>query len=185
MFLSRLGEKSGLFGILAPRRRKHGHAAQEASIDENEQRQASNNQDNGDHLPINNTNEPKRAKKVSDARERQQTTSQEHIIRKRRLDAQQKAETEAESRGAFCKKQRVKYHNKLLGKWDDAVIVGVHYDDGPDKPYYVRATRETSVTLPRRCITHFSISSIHSYRLYDIKKKKQIQMRMGMPRRNG
>lgn len=184
MFLSRLGEKSGLFGILAPRRRKHGHAAQEASIDENEQRQASNNQDNGDHLPINNTNEPKRAKKVSDARERQQT-SQDYIIRKRRLDAQQKAETEAESRGAFCKKQRVKYHNKLLGKWDDAVIVGVHYDDGPDKPYYVRATRETSVTLPRRCITHFSISSIHSYRLYGIKKKKQIQMRMGMPRRNG
>lgn len=146
MFLSRLGEKSGLFGILAPRRRKHGHAAQEASIDENEQRQASNNQDNGDHLPINNTNESKRAKKVSDARERQQT-SQDYIIRKRRLDAQQKAETEAESRGAFCKKQRVKYHNKLLGKWDDAVIVGVHYDDGPDKPYYtIRYQKEEADT---------------------------------------
>ena len=61
----------------------------------------------------------------------------EKNLRKRRLDYQRKMEALAETRGAFAKKQRVKYHNKLQGRWDDAVVIGVHHDDGPDKPYYV------------------------------------------------
>ena len=140
MFLSRIGEKSGLFGILAPRRRKQSRA-QETNNSE-QAGQASNDQDGDDQqLATNNTNESNQETKPLDTRETQQDspTFQECTIKKRRLDAQLKAETEAESRGAFCKKQRVKYHNKLLGKWNDAVIVGVHHDDGPDKPYYVCA----------------------------------------------
>lgn len=62
----------------------------------------------------------------------------EYRQRKRQLDAQWKLEEEAKSRGAFAKKQRVKYYHKPTGKWyEDAYIVGVHFDDGPDKPYYV------------------------------------------------
>ena len=58
-------------------------------------------------------------------------------IKRRRLDAQKKAEELAESNGVFAKKQRVFYHNKSTDTMHDAYIVGVHFDDGPDKPYYV------------------------------------------------
>jgi hypothetical protein len=58
-------------------------------------------------------------------------------IKRRRLDAQKKAEELAESNGVFAKKQRVFYHNKSTDTMHDAFIVEVHFDDGPDKPYYV------------------------------------------------
>mmetsp|Transcript_1144 Transcript_1144/g.2652 ORF Transcript_1144/g.2652 Transcript_1144/m.2652 type:complete len:149 (-) Transcript_1144:94-540(-) len=57
-------------------------------------------------------------------------------IRKRRLDAQRKAEQDAEANGVFAKKQRVQYRNKANNTICDAVVVGVHFDDGLDKPYY-------------------------------------------------
>lgn len=67
--------------------------------------------------------------------------------RKRKLDAQWKLEEEAKSRGAFAKKQRVKYYHKTTGKWyDDAHVVGVHFDDGPDKPYYVSLSSNVSLS---------------------------------------
>ena len=56
-------------------------------------------------------------------------------VKRRRLDAQKKAEELAESNGVFAKKQRVFYHNKSTNTMHDAHIVGVHFDDGPDKPY--------------------------------------------------
>lgn len=62
------------------------------------------------------------------------------IIKRTRLEAQKKAEELAESKGVFAKKQRVRYHNKSNNTISDAVVVGVHYDDGPDKPYYVSST---------------------------------------------
>ncbi|KAL3793668.1 hypothetical protein HJC23_010240 [Cyclotella cryptica] len=55
-----------------------------------------------------------------------------------RLDAQKKAEEVAASRGVFAKNQRVQYHNKLTNAVSDAVIIGVHLDDGPDDPYYTK-----------------------------------------------
>ena len=58
-------------------------------------------------------------------------------IKRRRLNAQKRAEESAESQGVFAKKQRVFYHNKSTDTMHDAYIVGVHFDDGPDKPYYV------------------------------------------------
>ena len=53
------------------------------------------------------------------------------------LDAQKKAEEAAASQGVFVKNQRVQYLNKLTNSVSDAVIIGVHFDDGPDDPYYV------------------------------------------------
>lgn len=64
--------------------------------------------------------------------------SDEELMKRRRLDAQLKAEREAAARGPkfFAKKQRVRYLNKLTNSVCDAVVVGVHFDDGPENPYY-------------------------------------------------
>lgn len=156
MFLSRFAEKSGLFGILAPRRRGEKRDAHE--------QESNNNDDDG-----NGADAEEDVKPTADDDVQEETSkpaaregfpsdgkdSQENILRKRRLDAQQKAEAEAESRGAFAKKQRVKYHNKHQGRWDDAVIIGVHHDDGPDKPYYVRLYRPILLSIaPTRIESH-------------------------------
>jgi len=53
------------------------------------------------------------------------------------LKAQLEAEELAEKNGKYAKRQRVSYHHKMTGTHYDAIIVGVHLDDGPDKPYYV------------------------------------------------
>lgn len=124
MFLSRLAERSGLFGILAPRRSKDTNK-KDKNGDADEGKSNDNSQDEAVPVDTSGDDEP------------QEQESQEAILRKRRLDYQQKMENEAESRGAFCKKQRVKYHNRIQDTWYDAVIVGVHFDDGPDNPYYV------------------------------------------------
>lgn len=57
-------------------------------------------------------------------------------IKRSRLDAQKIAEEDAESKGLFAKKQRVRYTNKSDSSVCDAIICGVHFDDGPDRPYY-------------------------------------------------
>lgn len=47
-------------------------------------------------------------------------------------------------KGFFVEKQRVRYFHKGTETWhNNAVIVGVHFDDGPDKPYYVRELCES------------------------------------------
>ena len=58
-------------------------------------------------------------------------------IKRRRLDAQRRMEEDAESRGCFAKKQRVRYHYRTMDTVCDAVVVDVHFDDGPEHPYYV------------------------------------------------
>jgi uncharacterized protein with LGFP repeats len=52
------------------------------------------------------------------------------------IDNQQQREEVASARGAFVENQRVRYFFKANDTWYDATIVGVHYDDGPDRPYY-------------------------------------------------
>ena len=56
---------------------------------------------------------------------------------KRRL-AQEEEERRAEERGMYAKKQRAEYNDRVVGDdvWVSCQIVGVHLDDGPDKPYY-------------------------------------------------
>jgi prolyl oligopeptidase PreP (S9A serine peptidase family) len=79
-------------------------------------------------------------------------TSSSGSSKRRRLDVQLKAEREAAERGErfFAKKQRVRYHNKRTNSVCDAVVVGVHYDDGPNNPYYTikyKAQYETGEVL--------------------------------------
>lgn len=53
------------------------------------------------------------------------------------LESQRDLEREALSGCRFAKLQRVRYYHKMSDTWiNGAHIVGVHYDDGPDKPYY-------------------------------------------------
>jgi hypothetical protein len=72
---------------------------------------------------------------ANDSKDDKPSGSDPVSTKRRRLDAQKKAETLAESNGVFAKKQRVFYHNKSTDTMHDAYIVGVHFDDGPDKPY--------------------------------------------------
>jgi len=60
----------------------------------------------------------------------------EEYTRYCRLRTQFEQERAAESRGVFAKRQRVQYLHKQTDVSYDAVIQGVHLDDGPDKPYY-------------------------------------------------
>ena len=62
--------------------------------------------------------------------------SSEALQKQQLLQAQRHREEEATRRNKYCDKQRVRYFYKAANKWYDAVVVGVHYDDGPDKPYY-------------------------------------------------
>jgi hypothetical protein len=78
----------------------------------------------------NKTEEP------GDAALAQKLWKEEKILFKR-LETQKEKEEEAATRGAFIKQQRVKYHHKASDAYYDAVIIGVHFDDGPDRPYYV------------------------------------------------
>mmetsp|Transcript_50790 Transcript_50790/g.61209 ORF Transcript_50790/g.61209 Transcript_50790/m.61209 type:complete len:147 (-) Transcript_50790:225-665(-) len=60
----------------------------------------------------------------------------EEYKRYSRLRTQFEQERAAESLGVFAKKQRVQYLHKQTNQHYDAVIQGVHLDDGPDRPYY-------------------------------------------------
>lgn len=72
---------------------------------------------------------------------------QQEEERYRRLKTQYDFEQKAEKINQFAKQQRVLYHYKAEDKWFDAVIVGVHLDDGPDKPYYVSIHYYFSICL--------------------------------------
>ena len=63
----------------------------------------------------------------------------EEDTRLRMLKAQYDAEEQASKHGefSFAKRQRVSYHHRGSGLNYGAVIIGVHSDDGPEKPYYV------------------------------------------------
>ena len=65
-------------------------------------------------------------------RERRETEHWQRLI-----EGQKKREQNASARNQYVKQQRVRYYHKTSDQWiDEAVVVGVHYDDGPDKPYY-------------------------------------------------
>ena len=66
-----------------------------------------------------------------------QKLQQEENDRHQKLKSQYDMEEKAKQLNQFTKRQRVSYHSKVDGTWMDAVVVGVHFDDGPDKPYYV------------------------------------------------
>lgn len=64
----------------------------------------------------------------------------EEEINRQLVKAQQKREKDAASRNdSYVVNQRVRYYFKGTETWYDAVIAGVHLDDGPDRPYYTIA----------------------------------------------
>ena len=70
---------------------------------------------------------------------RQEEEAQRKLKQKMREEEMQlKLELEAEKKGLFAKNQNVMYHHKLSDTKYYSQVVGVHFDDGPDKPYYVR-----------------------------------------------
>mmetsp|Transcript_26941 Transcript_26941/g.37869 ORF Transcript_26941/g.37869 Transcript_26941/m.37869 type:complete len:163 (+) Transcript_26941:535-1023(+) len=79
--------------------------------------------------------------------EQQREENPEMAMRRMQLESQRKRELEAESRGAYIAKQRVKYHFRATDSFHDAVILGVHLDDGPDHPYYTIKYQKADVTL--------------------------------------
>ncbi len=56
------------------------------------------------------------------------------------LKAQKDAEDRAGKAGLFAKRQRVIYLHRGTNTQYDAIVVGVHFDDGPDNPYYVSSS---------------------------------------------
>ena len=109
MFFTKLAEKVGILDIVAP----------PAKTTPQKNKKTYNNDDD-------------RFTKYS----MQQTNSD--VQRVRRLRGQAEIEKNAEKNGHLAKKQRVKYYHKMNDTYYDAFIVGVHFDDGPDRPYYVR-----------------------------------------------
>ena len=129
---TKIAEKLGLLDILAPRR------------DGEDNRQSSTNNVNA------NVNSRNRKRTSPQHRKRRKQTLQEakdeefarqlqaeEDARFRILKAQKEEEDQARESGKFAKKQRVSYHHRGSDTYYDAVIAGVHLDDGPDKPYYV------------------------------------------------
>lgn len=138
MFLARIAERSGLLDVLAPVSRAMGRerngrndAAREGG-NGNDERKVDTHDRNKDGRHAEPT-EPSNEKSDADVARK---VHGEEEIRIRRIRAQKDEELAAESRGAFAKKQRVKYHHKGTDTVYDAVVVGVHFDDGPDHPYY-------------------------------------------------
>jgi len=101
-------ERSGLFNRLAPRRKNE---KEESSTD-------------GDETTA--------EKKVSEEEEKLQ---REYEHKKRVLEGQREREMKARAEGKFTKNQRARYQ-KSPDMIHDAHIVGVHYDDGVENPYY-------------------------------------------------
>lgn len=70
-------------------------------------------------------------------RQDEERARREREHRNRLIEGQKNREETASSRNQFTKQQRVRYYHKISDqRIDEAVVVGVHYDDGPDKPYY-------------------------------------------------
>ena len=59
--------------------------------------------------------------------------------------AQREEEDRAEARGMFAKKQMAEYNDRVVSEdtWVACKIVGVHLDDGPEKPYYTIQFKRT------------------------------------------
>mmetsp|Transcript_4075 Transcript_4075/g.3857 ORF Transcript_4075/g.3857 Transcript_4075/m.3857 type:complete len:165 (-) Transcript_4075:178-672(-) len=116
MFLTKLAEKSGLWDLVAPKQPKKSN-------------------EDCNHVDKKNRISKEKEKIDKDALKRAEYAKclAERIMR---LQTQLELENVAEKNGVFAKKQRVKYHHKSTDTHYRAIVVGVHFDDGPDRPYY-------------------------------------------------
>ena len=76
------------------------------------------------------------AKMTDDEKVAWKLQTEEHQ-RYRELHAQYTSEMKAKKVGMLAERQRVTYFHKPTSQFFEAVVVGVHLDDGPDQPYYV------------------------------------------------
>jgi hypothetical protein len=137
MFLAEVAEKMGLFDFLAPRKEKSKRKS-EGSLDREEGTISSASDDlRGDHRSQSSQSEglpPDPPEIDPRAYQRQEERQKQSMLQEQRA-----RELKAATRGFFVKNQRVKYYNQANQHWiEDTTIAGVHLDDGPDKPYYVR-----------------------------------------------
>jgi hypothetical protein len=75
--------------------------------------------------------------KMSDDEKVAWELQKEEHARYRALHAQYASEMNAKKIGMLAKRQRVSYFHQPTSQHFEAVVVGVHLDDGPDQPYYV------------------------------------------------
>jgi hypothetical protein len=78
------------------------------------------------------------APRKSEQKKKQEQREKEKNELESSMEMQRAKELDAERRNAFAVNQRVRYFHKSSNAWYDAYVAGVHLDDGPDKPYYVR-----------------------------------------------
>uniref|UniRef100_A0A7S2JSX7 Uncharacterized protein n=1 Tax=Leptocylindrus danicus TaxID=163516 RepID=A0A7S2JSX7_9STRA len=123
---TRMAEKSGLLDFIAPRKKKEEEKAQ-----------------------INADKElARRLQLEEEAKERSRRQ------REREERSQIEREIEAEKKGMFVKKQKVLYYHKSNDKKYYAVIVGVHFDDGPDRPYYTIKYQRPDTIVDENGVEH-------------------------------
>jgi hypothetical protein len=137
MFFMNLAEKSGLTGLLAPKKRKKDDSPEDGSSKAKA-----------------NTPAAVAAAAAADSAVTPSAQELELENKKRLLESQKDREikgaaSSTATRNCFVKNQRVFYFHKASDTWfDDAYIVGVHHDDGVDQPYYtIRYYKNNDSTL--------------------------------------
>lgn len=102
-------------------------------------------EEDGSHSEEAATSQLDEAYEENDAtRPRDDSPPAEHLSPEERLEqkrqvalaAQKVQETQALGRNSFCKDQRVLYLHKASGRYFEAFVVDVHFDDGIDRPYF-------------------------------------------------
>jgi hypothetical protein len=131
-------EKTGLFSVLAPPKKRQPKMGGETGS-RTRTRTGATCSDSTDEQD----DEQQRRRPPSPPEEKtetQQTLEQQQQQQQNKRDLlrlQQSRETRAFARNDFCQNQRVRYYLKSTNTWyEDAYIVGIHYDDDPERPYY-------------------------------------------------
>jgi len=146
-------EKSGLFGILAPRK-------QQGKEEEEEEEPTTNNSVQQTTTTSTDSVPPSSSSSNNNHKNRGIDTGGLSVddYAQSLVEGQYQREQTALAQDSFCKLQRVQYYHKHTDSWiggsedDDVVIVGVHHDDGHDKPYYTIQYHVTEDTGERRLV---------------------------------
>ena len=120
--LTRIAEKLGILDKIAPRKKNNA-----TENDSSSNVKAGNNKRK---LTAQESRDEYLARKLQAEEDR----------RFNMLKSQKNAEDRAENAGLFAKRQRVIYLHRGTNTQYDAIVVGVHFDDGPDDPYYVSSS---------------------------------------------
>jgi hypothetical protein len=71
--------------------------------------------------------------------EEEEQKRRDELHKQRLLAGQKQREEEAAASGSFAKHQRVRYYHKTSDTWiEEAEVIGVHHDDGPEAYYTIQ-----------------------------------------------